>query len=89
MIIKNRYKLFKKDLNYFDNYYYIQVYDMQEKDYFTISHRCIYIYYSRKTRKEIEEKVFNIFVTLLKDEFGFFTKRMEFIDKNNLTIDYN
>lgn len=86
MIINNRYKLFKKDLNYFDNYYYIQVYDMQEKDYFTISHRCIYIYYSLK---EILAKVFDIFVTLLKDEFGFFTERIEFINKNNLTVDYN
>lgn len=86
MIINGRYKLFKKDLNYFDNYYYIQVYDMQEKEYFTITHRCYYMFYSLK---EILEIVFNLFVKLLKDEFTFFTERIEFINKNNLEIDYN
>ena len=86
MIINNRYKLFKKDLNYFNDYYSIIVYDIEAKDYFTISHRCYYMGYSLK---QILTKVFDLFIKLLKDEFILFTERIEFINKNNLAIDYN
>lgn len=86
MIINGRYKLFKKDLNYFNDYYYIVVYDIKEKDYFTISHRCYYMGYPLR---DILKIVFDLFIKLLKDEFSFFTERIEFINKNNLTIDYN
>ena len=86
MIINERYKLLKKDLNYCNNCYFIQVYDMQEKEYFTIWHRCTYMFYSLK---EILKMVFDLFVKLLKNEFICFTDRIEFINKNNLEIDYN
>lgn len=80
-----KFQFFKKDIHSFDCFHSIRVLNTETNEEFILSHKCSYMFY---TRKEEENIIFNVFkkaIDLLNN--GFYFEKVDYFNKNNLTIE--
>lgn len=80
-----KFQFFKKDINSFDCFHSIIVKNTNTNEKFILSHRCNYMFY---TKKEEENIIFNVFkkaIDLLNNDL--YIERVVYFNKNNLTIE--
>lgn len=80
-----KFQFFKKDINSFNCFHSIIVKNINTNEYFTLSHRCNYMFYTRKEEENIIFDVFKKAIDLLNN--GLYFEKVDYFNKNNLTIE--